>query len=195
MAGITLVELMIVVVILSILAAIATVSYRGWVGRARLSEASAVLAELSSREQIYFSEVGAFVPARADENLTLPSPNENSSAFAPADPSAADFDSVRTPTVIPSAGVAGWRRLGARIRWNELYCTYLVNAGLANPATPAQTPPGPIGSQLWPSAPAVPWFYAIAACNTRGPAGYPDNVTVLVTVSDSPGLRTINDGK
>ena len=44
--GTTLVELMIVVVILGILAAIATVGYKRYVARARLSEANAMLAEL-----------------------------------------------------------------------------------------------------------------------------------------------------
>lgn len=190
MAGLTLVELMIVVVILGILAAIATISYRGWIGRARLSEASAILAELSSREQLYYSEVGAFVPARGDDNLTMPSPNEAGSAFAPIDPNSATFESVRTPTVLPGSGVAGWRRIGARIRWNALYCTYLVNAGLAS-----QAPPGPVGTQLWSSTPAVPWYYVVAACNTRGAVGYPNNETVLVITYDSPGLRTLNEGK
>jgi prepilin-type N-terminal cleavage/methylation domain-containing protein len=190
MAGLTLVELMIVVVILGILAAIATISYRSWIGRARLSEASAILAELSSREQLYYSEVGSFVPARGDDDLTMPSPNESGGAFAPVDPNSASFDSVRNPTTIPASGVAGWRRIGARIRWNSLYCTYMVNAGQAG-----QTPPGPVGTQLWSSTPAVPWFYSVAVCNTQGASGYPNDETVLVVTYDSPGLRTLNDGK
>ena len=64
--GTTLIELMIVVVILGVLAAIATIGYKRYVARARLSEADAMLAELAAKQQLYFMEMGAYVPARAD---------------------------------------------------------------------------------------------------------------------------------
>ena len=190
--GTTLVELMIVVVILGILAAIATVGYKRYVARARLSEANAMLAELSAKEQLYFMDVGAYVPARADNNLTQPSPDESASAFIPVSPTAVDFESARTPHAVstPSFPVA-WSLIGLRPRWTQLYCTYLVNAGGAG-----QAPSGPIGSQLWATTPLVPWFYAVAACNlsTTDGGSFPDNVTLLVLTYDSPALRTLNDG-
>jgi len=110
-----LVELMIVVVILGILAAIATVGYKRYVARARLSEANAMLAELSAKEQLYFMDLGAYVPARADNNLTQPSPDESASAFIPVSPTAADFESARTPHAVsnPSFPVA-WSLIGLR---------------------------------------------------------------------------------
>ena len=173
------VELMIVVVILGILAAIATVGYKRYVARARLSEAHAMLAELSAKEQLYFMDVGAYVPARADDNLTRPSVDEAASAFIPANPTAATFESARTPQDVPNPLPNGWARIGLRPRWRQLYCTYLVNAGDAS-----QAPPSGIGSTLWLATPNVPWFYAVAACNLNsadedsGPAGLPPSQTI-----------------
>lgn len=193
--GTTLIELMIVVVILGILAAIATIGYKRYVARSRLSEANAMLAELSAKEQLYFMDIGAYVPARADNNLTQPSPDEAATAFIPANPTAANFESARTPQLVPNPQPNGWSQIGLRPRWNQLYCTYLVNAGGAN--QPAQ---GGIGSQLWSTTPIVPWYYAVAACNlntandSQIPAGLPSNATFLVVTSASPGLITINDG-
>jgi Tfp pilus assembly protein PilE len=189
-----LVELMIVVVILGILAAIATVGYKRYVARARLSEAHAMLAELSAKEQLFFMEMGAYVPVRAvdqDPN-TQPSPNESAAAFIPANPTSPTFESARTPQTIPDPMPAPWSRIGLRPRWKQLYCTYLVNAGGAGEA-----PPSGIGSSLWPGTPIVPWFYAVAACNldTADGGSFPDNVTLLVLTFDSPALRTINDGR
>ena len=193
----TLVELMIVVVIISILAAISTVGYKRYVGRARLSEANAMLAELSAKEQLYFMEVGAYIPVRAGDNLTQPSPNESPAEFIPVDPTLGTFESARTPHTIPDPLPNPWSRIGLRPRWKQLYCTYLVNAGGAEQAPPAAS----IGSTLFtPSTPIVPWFYAVAACNLNTgdgdspPAGLPANVTFLVLTHDSPGLRVINDG-
>jgi len=196
--GTTLVELMIVVVILGILAAIATIGYKRYVARARLSEANAMLAELSAKEQLYFMDVGAYIPARADDNLTQPSPDDGAGAFIPTNPTAADFESARTAHLVsnPTFPVA-WSRIGLRARWNQLYCTYLVNAGLTGTG---QAPTGAIGVQLWATQPSVPWFYAVAACNlntsdgTSAPGGLPANATFLVLTYDSPGLRAINDG-
>ena len=193
--GTTPVELMIVVVIIGILAAIATVGYKRYVARARLSEANAMLAEFSAKEQLYYMDVGAYVPARADghDPLTQPSPNEDAAAFLPTNPTDADFESARTAHTVPTPYPAAWRWIGLRPRWKQLYCTYLVNAGTG---AAGETLPSPIGRNLWSATPNVPWFYAMAACNlnTADGGNFPDNVTLLVLTYDSPGLRTINDG-
>jgi len=136
------------------------------------------------------------VPARADNNLTQPSPDESASAFINVSPTAADFESARTPHAVsnPSFPV-GWSRIGRRPRWTQLYCTYLVNAGPAS-----QGPQGGIGQQMWTATPTVPWFYAVAACNLNTandssiPTGLPANATFLAVTHDSPALITINDG-
>jgi type II secretory pathway pseudopilin PulG len=191
---------MIVIVIIGILAAIATVGYKRYVARARLSEANAMLAELSSKEQLYFMDVGAYVLVRAD-NPTPPVTDEPASAFIPTNPTAADFESARTPHTIPVPMPDAWSRIGLRPRWKQLYCTYLVNSGGAGVA-----PPTGIGSTLWTDMPSntpnVPWFYAVAACNLNTgddggpvPSGVPSNATFLVITHDSPGVRVLNDGR
>jgi len=193
--GTTLVELMIVVVILGILASIATVGYKRYVARARLSEANAMLAELSAKEQLYFMDSGAYLPARADGDLNQPSLNEDATAFIPMNPTDAAFESVRTAHPIQTPMPNAWSLIGLRPRWKQLYCSYLVNAGGAT-----QTPPSGIGSRIWSGAPAIPWFYAVAACNLNtadgsvAPSGLPANATFLVLTQDSPALITINDG-
>ncbi len=192
--GTTLVELMIVVVILGILAGLASVGYKRYVARSRLAEAHAMLAELAAKEQLYFMESGAYVPARADNNITQPSPDEATSAFVPIDLTAADFESARTSHAIGTMPTA-WARIGLKPQWPALYCSYLVNAGGAG-----QNPPSGIGSQLWSATPVVPWFYAVAACNlntsdgTTAPSGLPSNASFLVLTYDSPAIRTLNEG-
>lgn len=189
--GTTLVELMIVVVILGILAGLAGVGYKRYVARSRLAEAHGMLAELAAKEQLYFMEFGAYVTARADDNrATL---NEDASAFIPTNLTAANFESARTSNAIGTMPTA-WSRLGLKPQWPALYCSYLVNAGLAGVA-----PPTGIGSQLWSATPAVPWFYAVAACNldssdsTSAPSGLPSNASFLVLTYDSPAIRTLNE--
>jgi hypothetical protein len=123
--------------------------------------------------------------------------NEISGEFWPHDPNV-DWDSARTPfSVYDASGnlPISWRRLGVRPRWRQLFCTYLVNAGAPPPAAWA---PGPLGATLWAAQPNVPWFYAVAACNLGGQAGWASaaeqpNVTVLSLTHDSPAIRTTDE--
>ena len=194
-AGFTLVELMIVVVILSILAALATVGFRRYIGRARMTEAVTVLSEMASKEQVYFLEFGSYLPLRTD-GTTMPSPDEVVSAFYPVSPSAATFESTRTSTSIanPAGWPTAWRSVGLRPREPALYCTYLLNAGRGGGASPP-------GSTFAPSllgaitATSPGWFYGLAACNLSGPAGYPAAVTVMGVSSTTSGMQSYNDGR
>ena len=191
--GFSLTELMIVVVMVSILASIAMVGFRKYVARARTMEAAAMIAEMSGKQQIYFVEFGGYLPLRADNVTTLPSADESPTAFFPLSPSASTFESSRTAVSVANraAWPGGWRSVGLRPPDQRLYCTYLLNAGGAGQAVPAgigSAAMGPVAA----TAPA--WFYAIAACNMTGPAGYPANVTKFVLTSGSPTVRTINLG-
>jgi prepilin-type N-terminal cleavage/methylation domain-containing protein len=194
-AGFTLVELLIVVAILGILASLAGVGFRRYVARARVTEAVTLLSEMSSKEQIYFLEFGAYLPLRRD-GITMPSSDENTAAFYPSDPSASTFESARTATSIanPAAWPTAWRSVGLRVRDQQLYCTYLVNAGGPGAAAPAGAAyAGSLLGTLNANSPA--WFYAVAACNLTGVSGYPNNVTVLGLSSNRSTLATFNDGQ
>jgi prepilin-type N-terminal cleavage/methylation domain-containing protein len=197
--GMSLVELMIVVVIIGILAAISVVGYRKYIARARLSEATAMLAEFVAKEQLYFLDSGQYMEAHR-ASADYPSTSENSSEFWPQDPNL-PFDSARTPVSVYGSGGSlpnSWRTLGIRPRWQQLFCTYLVNAGAPLTASSDTPLPFTVGGTLWASQPRVPWFYAMAACNLGGPAGWasgswPDNVTVLVLTHDSQAIRTTEE--
>ena len=191
--GFTLVELMIVVAIIGIIAAIGSFGYRRWIGRARLTEAVTMLAEMNSKEQTYRMEFGTYLPLRADGNMTLPSPDEVAGAFYPTSPASASFDSVGAAVSIVNTALwpASWRAIAVNPRDTSLYCTYMSNAGNAADAVPAGAP---LGAALV-SGTAAPWFYGLAACNLNPPAGYPADATILGISSTSPTLKTFNEGR
>lgn len=63
LAGFTLIELMIVVAIVGILAALAVPAFRGYVQRGRMAEGFAFLGEIRQREEAYRAEFGEYVTA------------------------------------------------------------------------------------------------------------------------------------
>jgi prepilin-type N-terminal cleavage/methylation domain-containing protein len=129
-AGFTLMELMIVVVILGVLAAVAIPSFRSYVYRARASEAPDFLGEIRQRQESYRSEFGQYC--------------EVSTAFTDLTPGAL-VDSGRQAQSWP-ASTPLWDQLGARPD-GVVYFQYASGAGL-----PGTTPPGGLGydgSDFW----------------------------------------------
>jgi len=189
----TLVELMIVVVIIGVLAAIGAFGYRKWISRARSGEAIAMLAEMNSKEQSYKLEFATYLPLRADNKPDLPSPDEVESAFYPVSANSSAFDSTRTATSIADTTKwpQGWQAVGMRPRDTVLYCTYLTNAGSAG----SDTKNLKYGSVLVGNSTAAPWFYSLAACNLAPKTGYPDEVSIFALTSLSPAMRMFNEGK
>jgi prepilin-type N-terminal cleavage/methylation domain-containing protein len=190
----TLVELMIVVVIIGILASLATLGFRRYIARARMTETASVLSEMVGKEQVYFLEFGRYLPLRADANLTQPSPDEAPAAFYPVDASSTTLESARTAVSItnPLAWPAAWRAVGLRPRDSYLYCTYLLNAGANGQAVPGNLGKSLVGPT---SATSPSWFYALAACNMVGNAGFPAEDTVVGVSSSSPSAATLVEGK
>jgi prepilin-type N-terminal cleavage/methylation domain-containing protein len=196
--GMTLVELMIVVVIIGILAAISVVGYRKYIASARVSEATAMLAEFASKEQLYFLDNGAYLEAHntgTDTTATLrtSSANESTAEFWPHAPDS-KWDSAREAFAVAPMPTS-WRRLGIRPRWPQLFCTYMVNAGC--PASGACPDPSahPVGAMMWGATAKlnVPWFYAMAACNLVREATWTSGVTIVTLTHDSPAIRRMDE--
>jgi prepilin-type N-terminal cleavage/methylation domain-containing protein len=189
----TLVELMIVVVIIGILAAIAVVGYSKYRKNARVSEASAILAEFSAKEQLYFLDNGQYSEAHRS-SANYPSENDDANQFFPHDPTV-DWDSGSQAFAVNPLPDT-WRRLGIRPRWPQLFCTYIANAGCPNGSDPGgkcNTMKGFVGPRLFAGVPNVHWFYVIGACNLIGKAGWPNvassnHVTMLSLTHDSAAL-------
>jgi len=58
--GFTLIELMIVVVIIGVLAAVAIPSFQSYMYRSRMSEATTFLGEIKQRQEAYRAEFGLY---------------------------------------------------------------------------------------------------------------------------------------
>jgi type IV pilus assembly protein PilE len=195
--GFTLVELMIVVVVLGILASLAMVGYRRYVGRARSTEAVAMLAEISSKEQLYFLEFAQYLPLVNSGSITPPAASgaavtETAAQFYPSDPSVSTFDSVRTATAVGVLPLS-WQYAAIRPKDRVLYCTYFAGAGAAGSLPPVA---GAVGAGLLGStAIGQPWWYVLGACNLNRTATYPAGVSVFALTYRSPTLAVINEGQ
>lgn len=71
-SGLTLIELMIVVAIVGVLAAVSIPAYQGYVRRGYLSEATSSIPAIKSAEEAYFTINGCYIEA-AENPSTLPS--------------------------------------------------------------------------------------------------------------------------
>lgn len=194
--GFTAVEALVALLILALAAALLTVGVRRWVMHARTAEAVAMLAEISSKQQAFLAgggPQGQYLPLRADNNVNMPSADEAAAAFYPLPADSERLQSARTPTLVDDASrwPTAWKTIGLRPRGAHLYCTYLANAGRAGQPVP---PNLRFGAALLAGAPPGPWFYALAACNLDGDAGYPDQVTIYGVSSASGTVQTFNEG-
>lgn len=73
-AGFTIIELMIVVVILGVLAAVAVISYRTYIRRGRISEAAGLLANIKGLQESYRAEFHSYCNVDDEHPLTAASP-------------------------------------------------------------------------------------------------------------------------
>jgi prepilin-type N-terminal cleavage/methylation domain-containing protein len=136
--GYTLVELMIVVAIIGILAAIALPAYTNYVYRSKASEAVGMLAEIKSRQEAYRADFGQYCDLRGAWN-----------------PSAAPTDQRQTwnPAIANGTGDT-WAQLGVRPSGNMLYFVYETQAGLPGAANIPNLPGNPAargytGADFW----------------------------------------------
>jgi prepilin-type N-terminal cleavage/methylation domain-containing protein len=195
--GFTLIEMMITVVIIGILAALGMVGYRRYVAKARSTEAVAMLAEMSSKEQMYFLEFAQYLPLVNSGAITAPAASgaavsETASQFYPSDPSVSSFDSVRTGTALGTLPLS-WTYAAIRPKDRVLYCTYFAGAGAAGSLPPASPAAG--AGLLGSVAIGQPWYYVLGACNLSKTSSYPAGVSIFALTYNSPTMTQLNEGK
>lgn len=160
--GFTLVELLIVVVIIGVLAAIAGPAYSRHRYRALAVEAPEVLSQIVNAQEAYRAEFNMYSDVSND--LTLASPGTNGATGSlgtwwPAlgAPAAGTGGQVDFYAGLPVA----WNQLGVRPRQLVRY-SFQTIAG--NPAvTPSVGASGNLGYTALPAAAQGQWFYAAAA--------------------------------
>ena len=124
--GMTLVELMIVVVIIAILAGIAVPLYGGYRRRSRATEASSNVQLIATAQEAYRREKGRYANVNLDN---------------PATPACTDGGCASQWDNWGCAAASVWCQLGWQPEKQSVYFVYNTWAGTAGPATPGWAAP------------------------------------------------------
>lgn len=158
--GFTMIEMMIVVAIVGILAAVAIVSYSRYTRRAKSGEVVILFGEFKSKEEAFHAERGYYLGAC---NAALDAPGTLDTGcvegnYWPSPLNTTAQMDVTTPPV-------RWQSLRIAPGKGALYCQYSVVAGPAG----NKTPMGAIGTEIFAEYPASTpprnWYYMMAQCD------------------------------
>jgi type IV pilus assembly protein PilA len=165
------VELLIVVAMIGVLAALALMGYRKYMNSAQASEAKAVIQSIRNAEEAYKAETLVYLGCSASLTSYYPMavPNDRKSAWA--NPGNSDFACWNTLNVVTDGPV----RFG-----------YAVMAGLpgAVGATPSLSTP-----VTWPNPATDPW-YVVQAAGDRDNNG---TFAIFVSASFTGEIMSEND--
>ncbi len=145
--GFTLVEMMVVVALLAILAAIAIPAYRKYIASARKSEIYAMFGEIRNKEEAYRAEFSRYMHTDATQSETTFYPtsvNGNPQDWNP-----------------PGTTFWGSNGLGVNPGRRQMYCMYNVVENTANNNTAL----GTRGTAWFGGTPTTTWWYANAVCD------------------------------
>ena len=158
--GFTLVELLVVVAMIGVLAALALVGYRKYMRSASSSEASAMIQGIRAAEEAYKAEMLVY----NDVSTSLSTP----SAYYPLDPSACSPGQIRRYSWINQshARYPNWATLNVTAD-SAVTFGYAVRAGVAGGAYPAFPSRRSLGTSSW------RWVIATATARTRSSSPRP----------------------
>ncbi|MBK6846876.1 MAG: prepilin-type N-terminal cleavage/methylation domain-containing protein [Proteobacteria bacterium] len=156
--GFTLIEVMMVVVIIGVLAALALVGYQRHLRSGRLVAAQEFISRVQAREESYFQQWGVYV--------------STSAGFFPALGGSGSEPEAKPWTAVP----AEWVTLGARPETDTSYFAYSVVASVpaGGHALDAVAPALGIPAQPAAGGPLDPhaWYYVIGHGDLDGDASY-----------------------
>ena len=105
-SGLTLIELMIVVVVIGLLAAFSYPSYRNWVTQTRRSDAQIALTQIASQQEKYFTEYGHYAVALTGAKTAGTGPGYTDSVLGLTSALSPDGH-YAVSVVAPTAGIGG----------------------------------------------------------------------------------------
>jgi prepilin-type N-terminal cleavage/methylation domain-containing protein len=164
--GFTLVELMIVVAVVGVLAAVAIFMFNRQSQKAKLGEVPAVFAELKLRQEQFHLEHNEYLSTAGSDTDFFPTDDPGKDAVA------LDLNDSAAPPAPQDADYPGpsWKSLRVKLDKTALYCGYLAIAGdggdNTNVGAVAAGTFG-LGSANLP-VPAADWFYLMARCDIDG---------------------------
>ena len=152
-AGFTVLELLVVLGIIAILAAVAVFAYGRYVKQANTSEVYAMISSIRQAEETYRAENGAYLSTGVNEDDFYPVLGSQGQE---------PVKKLFKPSTKPL-----WQPLGVKAPGKYLYCGYVVIAGPPGDLSAA----GPRGRTLFGNQPpGVIWYYVRATCDQDGDA-------------------------
>lgn len=173
-AGVSLIELMVVVAIIGILAAVAGYAYTRSTNKAKASEVHAIFAELRIRQEQYQAENGTYLSTGTSET-----------DYYPAAPSGPNTTTPIDGSTMPDT----WKDLRMQPDKTSVYCAYVSIAGDGGDNSNIGSVANSFGMS---TAPATNWFYMIAECDFDGEPG---TNSLYFARSDVSGVASLNPGR